>query len=200
MIHENVPSCCTASFIHRFGHESKAALKQEIKDACDYALRCRKALVHAYTIATQNVANQALEESGFVKVMDVEDYKYPTQSRRLYLWAYDLNIMRRAANNAPPAITAPVNPFAQPAPLQPAPTAPRAQAPIRLRQQNGRFMPAIGVEFTLYTDRPIPDTWNGIRFEVLSPVTGRWNAHGGQLRGYVWARVFGNERRIRRIS
>ena len=200
MIHENVPNCCTASFLHGFGHEDRETLKHRIKDACDYALRCRKALVHVYTIATQYVANQALEESGFVKVMDVEDYKYPTQSRRLYLWAYDLNIMRHAADNVPPAITAPVNPFAQPVPLQPAPTAPRAQAPIQLRQQNGRFMPPIGVEFTLYTDRPIPDTWNDLRFEVFNLWAHQWVEHRHHLRALVWIPELGNERRIRRIS
>ena len=200
MVHDNVPACCTASFLHNFGGESKESLKLEIKNACELALRCRKALVHAYTVASQNAANQALEESGFVKVMDVEDYKYPTQSRRLYLWAYDLNIMRHAANNAPPAITAPVNPFAQPAPLQPAPTVPRAQAPVRLRQQNGKFMPAIGVEFTLYTDRPIPDTWNGHRFEVFNLRSHQWIEHGDRLRLHRWIPDLGNERRIRRIS
>ena len=201
MYHDNVPSCCTASFLHSFGDQSKEALKREIKAACELALRSRKALVHAYTVATQHVANQALEESGFVKVMDVEDHKYPTHSRRLYLWAYDLNIMRNAANNAPPAITAPVNPFAQPAPLQPAPTVPRAQAPVRLRQQNGKFMPAIGVEFTLHIDRPIPNTWNGHQFEVFNPTTNRWIMRNyDRLRAFNWAADFGNERRIRRIS
>ena len=195
MVHENVPACCTASFIHSFGGQNKATLKQEIKDACKRALHCRKAMVHAYTVASQNEANQALEESGFVKVMDVEDYKYPTESRRLYLWAYDLNIMRNAANNVPPAITAPVNPFAQPAP-----TVPRVQAPVRLRQQNGKFMPAIGVEFTLYIDRPIPDTWNGHRFEVFNLRLRQWVEHGDRLRFHRWAVGFDNERRIRRIS
>ena len=195
MIHENVPNCCTASFLHSFGNQSKATLKQEIKTACQTALRSRKALVHAYTVATQDAANQALEESGFVKVMDVEDYKYPDISRRLYLWAYDLNIMRQAVIEAPPAITAPVNPFAQPAPA-----VPRAQAPIRLRQQNGKFMPAIGVEFTLYTDRTIPDTWDGHRFEVFNLESHQWIEHGDRLRLHRWIPDFGNERRIRRIS
>ena len=195
MIHDNVPSCCTASFLHSFVGGSVATLKQDIKDACEFALRCRKALVHAYTVATQNAANQALEESGFVKVMDVEDYKYPGTSRRLYLWAYDLNIMRHAVINAPPAIIAPVNPFAQPAP-----TAPRVQAPIRLRQQNGRFMPSIGVEFTFYTDRPTPDTWDGHRFEVFNLRSHQWIEHGDRLRLHRWIPDLGNERRIRRIS
>lgn len=201
MLHDNVPACCTASFFHTFENQSKEALKREIKNACELALRHRKALVHAYTVATQHVANRALEESGFVKVMDVEDYKYPDASRRLYLWAYDLNIMRHAAISAPPAITAPVNPFAQPAPLQPAPTVPRAQAPVRLRQQNGKFMPAIGVEFTLYIDRPIPNTWIDHQFEVFNSITNRWTMRNyDRLRTYNWAAGLGNERRIRRIS
>lgn len=192
MVHDNVPACCTASFLHSFGDQSKETIEREIKDACELALRCRKALVHAYTVATQREANQALEESGFVKVMDVEDYKYPDISRRLYLWAYDLNIMRHAVVNAPPAITAPVNPFAQPAPW--------AMVPVRLRQQNGKFMPAIGVEFTLYIDRPIPDTWNGHRFEVFNLRSHQWIEHGDRLGFHRWITDLGNERRIRRIS
>ena len=195
MVHADVPACCTASFIHSFGYDTATTLAIRIKEACESALRSRKALVHAYTTANQMAANTALARAGFIKVMDVEDYKYPTESRRLYLWAYDLNIMRQAANNVPPAITAPVNPFAQPAP-----TVPRAQAPIRLRQQNGKFMPAIGVEFTLHIDRPIPDTWIGHQFEVFNPVASRWRVHGGRLGSHVWDRDFGNERRIRRIS
>lgn len=200
MVHDNVPACCTASFIHSFWYDTTPTLAIRIKEACELALRSRKALVHAYTTANQTAANRALEEAGFVKVMDVEDYKYPTQSRRLYLWAYDLNIMRHAANSVPPAITAPVNPFAQPAPLQPAPTVPRVQAPVRLRQQNGKFMPAIGVEFTLYINRPLPESWIGHLFEVFNPVTNLWRMHGDHLRSHGWSRDHGNERRIRRIS
>lgn len=167
-IHQ-IPSCCTASLVHELPvHESNVAIR--IDESIASGLRLRQAIVQAYTTAAQANANRVLEQKGFVKVADVVDYKYPSTSKRLFLWVLDLN----TKINVPVPVAPVVNPFQAPA-AAPMPELTRRVRAWQPRDQRGRFV-GYGEPIIFDESLPIPESYNGRAGAYRIRAEGAWYA------------------------
>lgn len=137
----NVTGCCTARLIAGFNYEVLADAERDLKHQINRALLNRIVILHAWTTAAQTVGNQALKEAGFNLIMDAFDYKYPEESKRLYLWTLDLNTIKDKKVEVAPA----VNPFQTPPQAQPVAIPARRATP---RKPDGQFV-GYGQEFVI---------------------------------------------------
>lgn len=113
MRYSDVPATCTARHFHGFlgdmapNHQFDQQSKT-IKNALDMAKNHRIVNVFAFLIeGSQKKSAEQLESFGFKRVADYHDYKYPTTSKRLWLYSRDMNDWTIGEQK-----TANVNPFA----------------------------------------------------------------------------------------
>lgn len=169
----------------------KALMIHDVKEHIQTARKARKAIVQATTTAEQTMGKAVLEACGFTLVMDAEDVKYPNSSKRLYLWALDLNKKAEEAIVVKEA----TNPFQQ----QQKPVEGRSEAPVspsvaaepvavRPRLQNGRFMPAVGETFELDRARPIPTHWREAGISLRYQHAGQERDYQGIVNNARWWR------------
>ena len=140
---QSMPDTCTARHFYEFllefpeyngqynrreYDERLASQRSNLITQLNLARQSRIVNVFAFLIGTQASSRAQLEELGFTCVSDLNNYKYPDTSRRLFLMVRDMNDW---VEPAAPVVT---NTFVQAAPVvaQPAPNGP-------VRDANGRF-------------------------------------------------------------
>lgn len=143
-----MPDTCTARHFYDFprdNYHSEAdfnSLRIAVQEQLNQAKDSRIVNVFAFLIAgSQEKSAKILEEFGFKLVCDYNNYKYPTTSRRLWMYSKDMNDWEiKPVENKP---AAPANPFAtnatQAAPRTPL-TPPRRVASYRYRGSTYRVL------------------------------------------------------------
>ena len=128
-----MPDTCTARHFYEFLQEFSvyrggytqrehairlAAQRDNLIVQLNLAKQARIVNVFAFLIGTQTSSRAQLEELGFTCVSDLNNYKYPETSRRLFLMVRDMNDW---VEPAAPVVT---NTFAQAAPVTVPPARP----------------------------------------------------------------------------
>lgn len=138
---QSMPDTCTARHFYEFllefpeyrgqytrreYDERLASQRSNLITQLNLARQSRIVNVFAFLIGTQTSSRAQLEELGFTCVSDLNNYKYPESSRRLFLMVRDMNDW---AEPAAPVVT---NTFAQaaPVPVPPAQPWPGPRRPV----------------------------------------------------------------------
>lgn len=136
---QSMPDTCTARHFYEFllefpeyngrynqreYDERLARQRSDLITQLNNAKLARIVNVFAFLIGTQTTSRAQLEELGFTCVSDLNNYKYPESSRRLFLMVRDMNDW---AEPAAPVVT---NTFVQAATV---PTPPAAPNPLTAR-------------------------------------------------------------------
>lgn len=132
----SVFTVCTAYQIHSFAYNGgvdQDALREEIIRHLNVSRSHLKVCVFALLTMQQSDNFPVLEELGFVKTFDANNYKYPDTSQRLVMFTKDMNGWEPPAKKAPEKTA---NPFHVTVPdTNPAPVAnPRDDAPVVVLQ------------------------------------------------------------------
>ena len=160
---QSMPDTCTARHFYEFLQEYPLYAAQWTREVYDNQLVAQRdklitqlnlaklsriVNVFAFLIGPQTSSRAQLEELGFTCVSDLNNYKYPETSRRLFLMVRDMNDW---VQPAAPVVT---NTFAQAAPVPVPPAPPRTTA--------GR--PVVVVHFGLEYSH----MWFGFRHQTRS--------------------------------
>lgn len=106
-----VHTVCTAYQIHSFAYNggvNVAELREQIIQHLNLSLAHLKVCVFALLTMQQSDNFPVLEELGFVKTFDANNYKYPDTSKRLVMFTKDMNGWEPPAKKVPEKS---VNPF-----------------------------------------------------------------------------------------
>lgn len=132
---QNVPTVCTAYQICSFdynGGVNAAKLREEIIRHLNLSRSHLKVCVFALLTMQQSDNFPVLEELGFVKTFDANNYKYPDTSKRLVMFTKDMNGWEPPAKKVPEKTA---NPFLVLPATAPTPVAnPRDDAPVLVLQ------------------------------------------------------------------
>lgn len=141
---QSMPDTCTARHFYEFlqdwpvyssqwtrdGYDRNlAAQRRDLVDRLNAARLQRIVNVFAFLIGPQTTSKAQLEELGFTCVSDLNNYKYPDTSRRLFLMVRDMNDW---VEPAAPVVT---NTFVAPPVPVPPPQVNRAPGPVPTRRR-----------------------------------------------------------------
>lgn len=131
---QSVPTVCTAYQICSFAYNggvNVAKLREEVINHLNLSRSHLKVCVFALLTMQQSDNFPVLEELGFVKTFDANNYKYPATSKRLVMFTKDMNGWEPPAKKAPEKTA---NPFHVTAPAPVPVVNPRDDAPVLVLQ------------------------------------------------------------------